>query len=90
MSSHPWHWHYTITRLNYLNDAVIIPKQHPSRLPEGTDTEPSPHPAAGQVPVRVMRAEVMQASVLRDPPNTSRGGSVLRQGSATGEPGGGC
>ena len=31
MSFHPWHCHYTITRLNYLNAAVIILAPHPSR-----------------------------------------------------------
>ena len=28
MLSHPWHCHYTITRLNYLNATVIILAQH--------------------------------------------------------------
>ena len=80
MSSHPWHCHHTIMRLNYLNAVVIILAPHPARLPEGTDAEPLPHPAAGRVPVRVLRGGVMRASVLRDPPNTGVGGGCFATG----------
>ena len=82
MSSHPWHCHYTIMRLNYLNAAVIIPEPHPSPAPEA----PRPNlrhtrlPTTGRVPVRAC------GHLLRDPPG--RGWRVFcDRGSAAGEPG---
>jgi len=51
-SSHPWHCHYTITRLNYLNAAAIILALNP--VPEASIPNLR-HPAAGRVLMRVVR-----------------------------------
>ena len=80
MSFHPWHCHYTITRLNYLNAAVIILPPHPAGA-GGTETEPSlPGCRAGSGACRAGRGSGQWLCHAGD----ARAGDAMRAGGLAG------